>query len=52
WSFFLSTSGKITQFSQPRSVDPSNHVRQGELIIPQPYIYLGFDQLMETQKIS
>ncbi|KAI0292092.1 hypothetical protein B0F90DRAFT_1823220 [Multifurca ochricompacta] len=23
WSFFLSTSGKITQFSQPRSVDPS-----------------------------
>ncbi|KAI0298434.1 hypothetical protein B0F90DRAFT_702078 [Multifurca ochricompacta] len=52
WSFFLSTTGKITQFSQPRSVDPSNRVRQGELIIPQPYIYLGFDQLMETQKIS
>ncbi|KAI0291938.1 hypothetical protein B0F90DRAFT_306131 [Multifurca ochricompacta] len=52
WSFFLSTTGKITQFSQPRSVDASIRVRQGELLIPRPYIYLGFDQLMLTRKIS
>ncbi|KAI0301698.1 hypothetical protein B0F90DRAFT_1667815 [Multifurca ochricompacta] len=52
WTFFLSTTGKITQFSQPRSADPSNHIRRGELLTPGPYIYLGFDQLMETRKIS
>ncbi|KAI0301711.1 hypothetical protein B0F90DRAFT_1816914 [Multifurca ochricompacta] len=52
WSFFLSTTGKITQFSQSRSADPSNRIRLGELLTPGPYIYLGFDQLMETRKIS
>ncbi|KAI0302852.1 hypothetical protein B0F90DRAFT_1816405 [Multifurca ochricompacta] len=52
WSFFLSTSAKITEFSHVHSADPSNRGRQGELIIPQPYIYLGFDQLMQTRKIS
>ncbi|KAI0301700.1 hypothetical protein B0F90DRAFT_1667817 [Multifurca ochricompacta] len=52
WSFFLSTptTGKITKFSQPRSVGPSNRIGLRNLITPDPYIYIGFDQLMVTWK--
>ncbi|KAI9429233.1 hypothetical protein H4582DRAFT_2089709 [Lactarius indigo] len=47
FSFFLSTTGKITQFGQPRGQDASNRINEGKLTTPHPYIYLGFDQLMQ-----
>ncbi|KAI9430204.1 hypothetical protein H4582DRAFT_1820313, partial [Lactarius indigo] len=50
FSFFLSTTGKITQFGQPRGQDASNRINEGKLTTPRPYIYLGFDQLMQSQK--
>ncbi len=52
WTFFLSTTRKITQFSQPRGLDTSSHINQGKLITPSLYIYLGLDQLMECHKIN
>jgi hypothetical protein len=51
FTFFLSTTGKITQFGQPRGRDPSTRIFQGHLATPHPYIYLGFDQLMEGCKL-
>ncbi|KAI9430649.1 hypothetical protein H4582DRAFT_2063550 [Lactarius indigo] len=51
FSFFLSTTGKITQFGQPRGQDASNRINEGKLTTPRPYIYLGFDQLMQSQKV-
>jgi hypothetical protein len=51
FSFFLSTTGKITQFGQARGRDPSNRVSGGALATPRPYIYLGFDQLMKDHKL-
>ncbi|KAH8977434.1 hypothetical protein EDB86DRAFT_1199678 [Lactarius hatsudake] len=51
FSFFLSTTSKITQFGQPRGQDASNRINDGELATPRPYIHLGFDQLMQSQKI-
>ncbi|KAH9179801.1 hypothetical protein EDB89DRAFT_2238751 [Lactarius sanguifluus] len=47
FSFFLSTAGKITQSGQPRGQDASNRINEGKLTTPRPYIYLGFDQLMQ-----
>ena len=51
YSFFLSTSANI-QFAQPRGQDPSSRMYTGELSAPDPYIYLGFDQLMQDRKVS
>ncbi|KAI9434763.1 hypothetical protein BJY52DRAFT_1231070 [Lactarius psammicola] len=51
FSFFLSTTGKITQFGQPRGQDASNRINDGTLATPRPYIHLGFDQLMQSQRI-
>ncbi|KAI9445890.1 hypothetical protein H4582DRAFT_1901738 [Lactarius indigo] len=51
FSFFLSTTGKITQFGQPRGQDASNRINDGSLATPHPYIHLGFDQLMQSRKI-
>lgn len=51
FTFFLSTTGKITQFGQSRVRDPSSRVFGGQLATPRPYIYLGFDQLMEDRKL-
>jgi hypothetical protein len=49
--FFLSTTGKITQFGPSSSRDPSDRVSDGSLVTPRPYIYLGFDQLMKNRKL-
>jgi hypothetical protein len=49
--FFLSTTGKITQFDQLRGQDASNRINDGTLGAPRPYIYLGFDQLMHKKKV-
>lgn len=51
YTFFLSTTGSITQFAQPRGQDSSNRINSGTLSTPRPYIYLGFDQLMQSRKI-
>jgi len=51
FTFFLSTTGKISQFNPPRDRDPSNRMNHGELETPRPFIYLGFDQLMVNRKI-
>jgi hypothetical protein len=51
FSFFLSTTGKITQFGPPRGHDASGRINHGVLATPRPYIYLGFDQLMKTRKV-
>ena len=51
YSFFLSTTGNITQFAQPRGQDSSNRINSGVLSTPRPYIYLGFDQLMQNRKV-
>jgi hypothetical protein len=52
WTFFLSTTGKITQFSLLRGLDPSSRINRGKLITPSPYIHLGFDQLMRKRPIT
>lgn len=51
FSFFLSTTGKVTQFIQPRGRDPSDRINDDNLSTPRPYILLGFDQLMEGYKL-
>lgn len=51
FSFFLSTTGKISQFTPPRDRDPSHRMNDGKLKTPRPFIYLGFDQLMVNRKI-
>ncbi|KAH8991830.1 hypothetical protein EDB83DRAFT_2534946 [Lactarius deliciosus] len=51
FTFFLSTTGKISQFSPPRGRDASHRMNDGELKTPTPFIYLGFDQLMRDRKV-
>ncbi|KAH9030051.1 hypothetical protein EDB85DRAFT_1891783 [Lactarius pseudohatsudake] len=51
FTFFLSTTGKISQFSPPRGRDASHRMNDGELKTPTPFIYLGFDQLMKNHKV-
>ncbi|KAH9172798.1 hypothetical protein EDB89DRAFT_1850878 [Lactarius sanguifluus] len=46
FTFFLSTTWKVSQFTPPRGYDDSNCMNDGRLKIPRPFIYLGFDQLM------
>ncbi len=49
--FFLSTTGKVTQFSQPRGHDNSDHINDGYLATPCPFIFIGFDQLVQNHKV-
>ncbi|KAH9015314.1 hypothetical protein EDB84DRAFT_1567751 [Lactarius hengduanensis] len=49
--FFLSTTGKVSQFTPPCGYNNLNHMNDGRLKIPHPFIYLGFDQLMISRKI-
>ena len=51
FAFFLSTTGKITSFDRPRGQEASNRLNEGTHASPRPYIYLGFDQLMQGQKV-
>jgi hypothetical protein len=51
FTFFLSTTGKILQFSPPRARDPSNRINRGVFTPPRPFIELGFDQLMWNRKV-
>ena len=45
FSLFLSTTGKITQFTSSKDKDLSGRVVNGILILIAPYADLGFDQL-------
>jgi hypothetical protein len=51
FTFFLSTTGSITQLLHPRDEDPSLRISGGKLSTPPPYIYLGFDQMMQGRKV-
>ncbi|KAH9173206.1 hypothetical protein EDB89DRAFT_2068954 [Lactarius sanguifluus] len=51
FSFFLSTSSKITQFGQSRGHDNSDRINSGCMTTPRPYIYVGFDQLVQNRKV-
>jgi hypothetical protein len=44
-SLFLSTTGKISQFTSAIDEDLSKRVVEGKLVIIQPYTDLGFDPL-------
>lgn len=50
FSFFLSTTGKVTQFGQPRGYDQSDRINRGRLVSPRPYVFVGFDQLAQDHK--
>ena len=52
FSFFLSTTGKVTQFGQPRGHDASDRINDGYLASPHPYIVVGFDQLVQHRKLK
>ncbi|KZV65247.1 hypothetical protein PENSPDRAFT_614293 [Peniophora sp. CONT] len=45
FAVFLSTTGKITQFTSPRELDPSNRVSSGAYNLVPPFTALGWDQL-------
>ena len=45
FSLFLSTTGKIMQFTSSKDIDISGHVVAGMLLLISPYTDLGFDQL-------
>jgi hypothetical protein len=45
FSLFLSTTGKISQFTSAIEEDLSKRVVKGKLIVIQPYTDLGFDPL-------
>ena len=51
FTIFLSTTGKISQFTPPCGQDHSDRMNDGILTIPTPFIWLGFDQLMGKHKI-
>lgn len=45
FSLFLSTTGKISQFTSADEEDLSKRVVEGKLVVIQPYTDLGFDPL-------
>jgi hypothetical protein len=51
FTFFLSTHGKISQFTPPSRFDTSNRMNAGKLNTPRPFFLMGFDQLMKERKI-
>ena len=51
FTFFLSTTSKISEFTPPCGFDPSECLNHGNLDAPTPFIRLGFDQLMGSRKI-
>lgn len=40
------------QFSQLYAYNPSSCINRGHLIMPTPYIHLGFNQLMQDHQLS
>jgi hypothetical protein len=52
FTFFLSTTGKISQFTPRRGADPSNRMNDGSFETPRPFINFGFDQLMKNRMVT
>ena len=52
FSFFLSASSRVMQFGQPRGHHTSDHINDDYLASPRPYIFVGFDQLVQNHKIK
>ena len=55
FSLFISTAGKITQFTQftsARAVDPSTRVQTGELSLIPPFTALGWDRLCDRLNLD
>jgi hypothetical protein len=50
FTFFLSMTGKISEFTPPCGFDASECLNHGDLDTPTPFIHLGFDQLMGSCK--
>jgi hypothetical protein len=51
FTFFLSTTGKISEFTPSCGFDVSERLNHRDLNTPTPFIHLGFDQLMGSCKI-
>ena len=47
FSLFLSTTGKITQLTSARAIDPSTRVQKDELSLIPPFTALGWDRLCD-----
>jgi len=52
FSLFLSTTGKITQFTSARAVDSSTRVQTGELSLIPPFTALGWDHLSKIHPLN
>lgn len=52
FSLFLSTTGKITQFTSARAIDPSTRVQTGELSLIPPFTALGWDHLGKDYRLN
>jgi hypothetical protein len=52
FSLFLSTTGKISQFTSAVDEDLSKRVVEGTLVIIQPYTDLGFDPLANVMELD
>lgn len=48
FSVFLSTTGKIAQFTAPSDADPSNRVSSRALSLVPPFTALGWDKLAKA----
>jgi len=52
FSLFLSTTGKISQFTSAPDEDVSKRILAGELFLIQPFTDLGFDTLAEKISVA
>jgi hypothetical protein len=52
FSLFLSTTGKISQFTSAPEEDVSKRILAGELFLIQPFTDLGFDMLAEKVSVA
>jgi hypothetical protein len=50
FTVFLSTAGKIQDFTPPPNKDPSNRIDGTQLHAPSPFTELGFDQMLGSFK--
>jgi len=51
FSFFMSTTGKISQFTPAPNVDVSTRIMEDQCYVIPPFVALGFDQLMEGHQV-
>ena len=51
FTFFLATTGKISQFIPPCQFDPLGHMNQGKFTTPHPFVLWAFDLPIKDCKI-